>query len=98
MARPIPSRSGHAVDAILENLILQTLLEGPAHGYGIAERIVRAGVTVLESDEGAIYPALYRLLDGGSIVATRGGSGEGGAPRVYTLTESGRSRAERGRS
>jgi PadR family transcriptional regulator len=80
------------MDATLEELVLESLLEGPAHGYGIAERIGKVDASVLESDEGAIYPVLYRLMDDGWITATRQGSDSGDSPRVYLLTERGRSR------
>lgn len=80
------------MDATLEKLILESLLEGPTHGYGIVERIGKVDLSALESDEGAVYPVLYRLVDDGCITATQQGPGSGDAPRIYLLTDRGRSR------
>ena len=45
----------------LDLLILKSLMWGPKHGYAIAEWIERATRTVLDVDEGTLYPALHRL-------------------------------------
>ena len=45
----------------LELVILQTLAKGPRHGYAIARWIEQTTDDVLGVEEGALYPALYRL-------------------------------------
>jgi DNA-binding PadR family transcriptional regulator len=53
----------------LDLLILQTLAKGRRHGYGIARWIEEVTDDVLGVEEGALYPALYRLQHRGWIVA-----------------------------
>ncbi len=51
-------------------LILKTLARlGPAHGYGIAERIQQISDDVLQVEEGSQYPALQRMLEKGWVTA-----------------------------
>jgi DNA-binding PadR family transcriptional regulator len=45
----------------LDLLILQTLLWGPQHGYGISQAIRTYSGEVLQVDTGSLYPALHRL-------------------------------------
>ncbi len=45
----------------LDLLILQTLLWGPQHGYGISQVIRTQSGEVLQVDTGSLYPALHRL-------------------------------------
>lgn len=45
----------------LDLLILQTLLWGPQHGYGISQVIRSQSGDVLQVDTGSLYPALHRL-------------------------------------
>ena len=45
-------------------LILKTLTRAPLHGYGIALQIKRLSDEVLTVEEGSLYPALQRLLQG----------------------------------
>jgi transcriptional regulator len=45
----------------LDLLVLQTLLWGPQHGYGISQIIRRNSGDVLEVETGSLYPALHRL-------------------------------------
>jgi PadR family transcriptional regulator PadR len=45
----------------LDLLILQTLLWGPQHGYGISQVIRTQSGDVLQVDTGSLYPALHRL-------------------------------------
>jgi PadR family transcriptional regulator, regulatory protein PadR len=50
------------VPGTLEMVILNTLLAGPMHGYGIAQRILNASGEVLSVEEGSLYPSLQRRM------------------------------------
>jgi PadR family transcriptional regulator PadR len=45
----------------LDLLILQTLMWGAQHGYGISQVIRAQSGEVLQVDTGSLYPALHRL-------------------------------------
>lgn len=45
----------------LDLLILQTLMWGAQHGYGISQVIRSGSGDVLQVDTGSLYPALHRL-------------------------------------
>ena len=60
----------------LDMLILQTLVTGPKHGYGIAERLKQVSRDVLQVGESSLYPALQRLLLNGWVSARVGSVGK----------------------
>ena len=74
----------------LDMLILRTLLAGPKHGYGIAERLRQVSEEVLQVGESSLYPALQRLTLDGYIEAEWGVSENNRRARYYTLTAAGR--------
>jgi transcriptional regulator len=74
----------------LDLLILQTLVAGPKHGYGIAERLKQVSRDVLQVGESSLYPALQRLLLNGWVKAEWGASENNRRARYYTLTAAGR--------
>jgi PadR family transcriptional regulator PadR len=74
----------------LDMLILQTLVAGPKHGYGIAERLKQVSQNVLQVGESSLYPALQRLLLNGWVKAAWGASENNRRARYYTLTAAGR--------
>ena len=76
----------------LDMLILRTLLTGPKHGYGIAERLRQVSEDVLQVGESSLYPALQRLLMNGWVKAEWGASANNRRARYYTLTAAGRRR------
>ena len=45
----------------LDMLILQILSLEPAHGYGIAQRLEQISRSVVQVNQGSLYPALQRL-------------------------------------
>ena len=51
----------------LDLLILETLVMGPMHGWGVAQRIQQVSKDVLQIGQGSLYPALYRLEYKGCI-------------------------------
>ncbi len=50
----------------LDMLILQILSLEPAHGYGIAQRLEQISRSVVQVNQGSLYPALHRLEQRGS--------------------------------
>jgi len=53
----------------LDLLILQTLLWGPRHGFGISRTMRANSGDLLQVDAGSLYPALHRLEKQKSIGA-----------------------------
>jgi PadR family transcriptional regulator PadR len=74
----------------LDLLILKTLVAGPQHGYGIAQRVKQLSENVLDVGESSLYPALQRLLLKGWTKAAWGASDNNRRARYYTLTPNGR--------
>jgi PadR family transcriptional regulator PadR len=74
----------------LDLLVLQTLAKGPRHGYGIARWIEDTTDDVLSVEEGALYPALYRLQQRGLVTAEWARSELNKDIKVYKLTGEGR--------
>jgi transcriptional regulator len=72
-------------------LVLRTLDSlGPMHGYGIAQHIQRLSASVLQVEEGSLYPALQRMLIKGWVKAEWGLSENNRRARYYRLTTAGR--------
>src|SRR5215207_9211668 len=76
----------------LDLLILRTLVAGPLHGYGIADRLKILSQEVLQVGESSLYPALQRLLLNGWVRAEWGVSENNRRARFYTLTAAGKKR------
>jgi PadR family transcriptional regulator, regulatory protein PadR len=74
----------------LDLLILRTLVSGPLHGYGIADRLKVVSQDVLQVGESSLYPALQRLLLNGWVKAAWGASENNRRARFYTLTAAGK--------
>lgn len=83
----------------LDLIILQTLLWGPQHGYGIAQTIRSSSADILQVETGSLYPALHRLERKGWIAAEWTISENRQRVREYRLTTVGRQQlaAERSR-
>jgi len=76
-------------------LVLRVLRSGPLHGYAIAQRIRALSDSVLEAEEGSLYPTLQRMLVEGWVTAEAGVSETGRRVRFYTLTSDGARQLER---
>jgi len=76
----------------LDMLVLRTLIRGPLHGYGIAERLRQVSEEVLVVGESSLYPALQRLLLNGWVKAEWGTSENNRRARFYTVTAAGKKR------
>lgn len=74
----------------LDLLILQTLLWGPEHGYGISQAIRSRSAEVLQVDTGSLYPALHRLHKQKWISSEWQVSEKNQRVKVYRLTAAGR--------
>lgn len=81
---------GDLIRGALEMLILRTLVDGPRHGYDIAEQIEAGSDRKLSIEEGSMYPALYRMQKRGWIEAEWGRSDNNRKAKFYSLTPEGR--------
>jgi len=79
----------------LAMLVLRVLRSGPLHGYAIAQRIRALTDSVLEAEEGSLYPTLQRMLLEGWVTAEAGVSETGRRVRFYTLTREGAKQLKR---
>jgi transcriptional regulator len=59
------------------------------HGYGIAQHIQQMSESVLQVEEGSLYPALQRMLIKGWVKAEWGLSENNRRARYYKLTPTG---------
>lgn len=74
----------------LDMLILRALSLGPLHGYGVIQRIRQMSEELLVVDQGALYPALYRIEQKGWVSSKWGVNETGRKAKFYTLTRGGR--------
>ena len=78
------------VQGTLDLLILKTVDLEPMHGWGIAVRLRQVTNEVLHVNQGALYPALHRLEQGGWVRAKWGESANNRRAKYYSLTPAGR--------
>jgi transcriptional regulator len=76
----------------LDLLILKAVFLGPLHGYGILLRIGQISRGALLIEQGALYPALFRLVRQGFLKASWGTSDNNRRAKFYELTSAGRKR------
>ena len=76
----------------LDLLILKAVSLGPLHGYGILLRIEQISHGALLIEQGALYPALYRLVRQGLLKANWGTSDNNRRAKFYELTAAGHKR------
>ena len=76
----------------LDLLILKAVSLGHVHGYGVLLRIQQISGGALEIQQGALYPALYRLEHQGLIESEWGRSENNRRAKFYRLTAAGRTR------
>jgi len=74
----------------LDLLILKAVSLGPRHGYGVLLRIQQITGGALTIEQGALYPALYRLEHRGLLASEWGVSENNRRARFYRLTAAGR--------
>jgi transcriptional regulator len=81
---------GELLPGTFEMLLLKALSLGAMHGWGVAERIERLSGGICAIQQGAVYPALQRLLKRGWVVAQWQETENSRRARYYRLTASGR--------
>jgi transcriptional regulator len=84
--------SADLLPGTLDLLILKAVSLGPLHGYGVLLRIEQITHGALLVEQGALYPALYRLEHQGLLASEWGTSDNNRRAKFYTLTPSGRRR------
>ena len=76
----------------LDMLILKAVSLGKLHGYAVLLRIAQISGGALNIQQGALYPALYRLEHRGMITSDWGTSENNRQAKYYRLTALGRRR------
>jgi len=76
----------------LDLVILKAVSLGPLHGYGVLLRIEQISHGALLIEQGALYPALFRLVKQGYLKANWGTSENNRRAKFYELTAAGRKR------
>jgi transcriptional regulator len=76
----------------LDLLILKAVSLGPLHGYGVLLRIGQISGSALLIEQGALYPALFRLVRQGLLTSSWGISENNRRAKFYELTVTGRER------
>jgi PadR family transcriptional regulator PadR len=76
----------------LDLLILKAVSLGPLHGYGVLLRIEQITRGALLAEQGALYPALFRLEHQGLLQSEWGTSDNNRRAKFYKLTSAGRRR------
>jgi PadR family transcriptional regulator PadR len=76
----------------LDLLILKAVSLGPLHGYGVLLRIGQISGQTLLIEQGALYPALFRLVRQGLLKTEWDKSDNNRRAKYYELTAKGRKR------
>jgi transcriptional regulator len=76
----------------LDLLVLKAVSLGRLHGYAVLLRIEQISAGALQVQQGALYPALYRLEHQGLIESEWGVSDNNRRAKYYRLTATGRGR------
>jgi len=83
---------GALLPGTLDLLILNAVSLGALHGYAVLLRLQQITAGALAIEQGAVYPALYRLEQHGLLSAEWGLSDNNRRARFYSLTPAGRKR------
>jgi transcriptional regulator len=86
-----PDSTG-VVPGTLDLLILKAVSLDRHHGYGVLLRIQQITGDALSVEQGALYPALYRLEREGLLESEWGTSDNNRRAKFYRLTIAGRKR------
>jgi PadR family transcriptional regulator PadR len=85
-----PLEKTDLLQGTLDLLILKVVALGPVHGYGISQRIRQISSSVLQVQQGSLYPALHRLEKRAWLAADWGESENGRQAKFYRLSAKGR--------
>jgi len=86
------AKQAELLPGTLDLLILKAVSLGALHGYGVLLRIGQISGGALTIEQGALYPALYRLEVQGLLDAEWGTSENNRRAKFYRLTSAGRKR------
>jgi PadR family transcriptional regulator PadR len=86
----MPKPKSDLLQGTLDLLILKTLELEPMHGWGITNRLRQLSDSVLQVNQGSLYPALHRLEEQGWISASWKASENNRQAKYYALTAKGR--------
>jgi transcriptional regulator len=86
------AKQAELLPGTLDLLILKAVSLGPLHGYGILLRIQQISGGALLVEQGALYPALYRLEEQDLLAAEWGTSENNRRAKYYSLTRGGEKR------
>jgi transcriptional regulator len=86
----MPKAKSSLLQGTLDLLILKTLELEPMHGWGISQRIQQVSESLLQVNQGSLYPALHRLEEQGWITASWDTSENNRQAKYYQLTKRGR--------
>src|SRR5947209_1706934 len=86
------SNEAELLPGTLDLLILKAVSLGPLHGYGVLLRIQQISKGALLIEQGALYPALFRLVRQGLLKAEWDRSENNRRAKYYELTAKGRKR------
>ena len=84
--------SAELLPGTLDLLILKAVSLGRLHGYAVLLRLAQISGGALQVQQGALYPALYRLEHQGLIDSEWGVSENNRQAKYYRLTAAGRKR------
>jgi PadR family transcriptional regulator, regulatory protein PadR len=86
------SEEAELLPGTLDLLILKAVSLGPLHGYAVLSRIEQISGQRLFVEQGALYPALFRLVRQGLLKTEWGKSENNRRAKFYELTAKGRRR------
>ena len=86
------SDEAELLSGTLDLLILKAVSLGPLHGYGVLLRISQISKQALLIEQGALYPALFRLVRQGLLKTEWDKSENNRRAKYYELTAKGRKR------
>ncbi len=86
MAKP----KSDLLQGTLDLLVLKTLELEPMHGWGISQRIQQISESVLQVNQGSLYPSLHRLEEQGWVTAEWKTSENNRLAKYYALTKRGK--------
>lgn len=86
----MPKSKSDLLQGTLDLLVLKILELEPMHGWGISQRILQISGSVLQVNQGSLYPALHRLEEQGWITAKWKTSENNRQAKFYELTRRGR--------
>ena len=84
------STASDVLRGTLDLLVLKTLDLEPMHGWGISQRIEQFSKSILDVNQGSLYPALQRLEQRAWIDSEWRASDNNRRAKYYRLTAKGR--------